>query len=229
MNKSTSRHRILAAPLVLLACLAGAGTALAAQPSAPPPPQALRITMSDGITETSAGERIPYTLSISNGSGDPATGLAVGFTLPRGVSAAEISAAGTVTGSQVDWTLDVPAHHSVDLTLVGVVDTIPEGMNGIAVSACVAAGPRQPPLVCTSDINQVRGAPSIQGLTAAPAAESKSWTPSWWQIGLAVAALLLVVLAVVVLVHRRRKAERGTRHRASTVDRRARDREKVGT
>lgn len=205
MTTSTLRHRMVAAALTFAAGLAGAAPALA-QPSAPPSPQALRIVMSDDVTETSAGARVPYKLVVSNGSAEPATGLAVTFTAPKGMSVADITNGGTVDGSVVDWTLDIPARQDVELRLVGVVDTIPEHVNGIAVSSCVAAAPRQAPLVCTSDINQVTGAASIRGLKAEDQPAAKAWTWSWWQFPILAAVVALVVLAGVLWISRRLKS-----------------------
>ncbi|MEM1133987.1 MAG: OmpA family protein [Pseudomonadota bacterium] len=87
-----------------------------------------------------AGEELTYTITVSNGTGTNAADALVADIIPANTTFVSASDGGVLNGSgtQAEWTVDVPANGSVTRTLtVRVADVIPAGTLSIDNSATI--------------------------------------------------------------------------------------------
>jgi uncharacterized repeat protein (TIGR01451 family)/fimbrial isopeptide formation D2 family protein len=97
----------------------------------------LTITKTDGVTTTSDGEQLTYTLTIGNVGDQDATGVLVRDQVPEGTSYVSSSAGGTVALGVVSWPLfSLGAGAEVTRTItVEVDDPLAPGISSILNSA----------------------------------------------------------------------------------------------
>ncbi len=196
---------MLAGPVLIGTVLAGpaaaaSGTAQPApRPSRPPAGRApavpqLTISISDGRKSVQAGERLTYTVLVSNGGGREQH-LKITQTLPPGLRLVSANRSGLASRNLVTWRSGVPARGTQTFRLTAQVIRTPARVTQLASIACAAAGSVRP-LVCAAAMNRIpasaaavatrRGRPSGGG--------SSGWAAVGW-VFLAVLAVGLVLLA----------------------------------
>lgn len=83
----------------------------------------LAITKTDGVTTAVRGDSLTYTLTVTNGGDQDATGLVVADTLPTGTTFGAASASGTETAGVVSWPpFDLAAGAQATRTVTVTVD-----------------------------------------------------------------------------------------------------------
>lgn len=93
-----------------------------------------QLTGEDGeIPETAEpGELLTYTITVQNTTGVGAADVPVADRVPQSTTFESASGGGALTDGEVQWTVDVPANGSTDLTVsFRVVDPIPAGLQSI--------------------------------------------------------------------------------------------------
>ncbi len=97
------------------------------------------------------GEELTYTLTVSNTSGVDASAVPVSDIVPQYLTYVSSSDGGALVGNQVNWTLNLAANSSQNITVTFRVDaTLPAGVESIANVATVNP-PGKPPVVCVTD------------------------------------------------------------------------------
>ncbi|HEX7804089.1 MAG TPA: OmpA family protein [Pseudoxanthomonas sp.] len=85
-----------------------------------------------------AGEELTYTLTINNGSPTDATAVPVIDVVPANTTFVSADNGGTLSGNQVEWTVDVAGNSQIVLSVMfRVDDPIPSGVISIANNATV--------------------------------------------------------------------------------------------
>jgi uncharacterized repeat protein (TIGR01451 family) len=203
---NTQVSAALAAGLIALpAAATGHPGAPRAAPAVPAPRIPwLTVSVTDGHTVATAGERLAYTVSVRDTGTTAAPRLTITQTLAPGLELLRVSANGMATGRQVAWPASIPAGGTRTFHVVAQVTHAPARVTRLAAVACVTLPGGRQPVVCAAHLDRLPAA------AAGPAPGSGSLSsslPAYTAAGLAtLAAGLLTVIAGRRIRIRRRQA-----------------------
>lgn len=203
MNHSQRRSMTALLSIIMLTTVAlptsHAGPAHSSQTATPSPTPApgFRISLTNNVSQITSGDKLTYTVTAVNTSSTDATGIQIRLILPSGVASTDPHG-GIVDKQYVTWSTDLAAGKETTHAAAVTLDHLATGNNGLAVVACVLTGPQHQPLVCASDIDQLRGVPDIHGTTAT----AIPWL--WWLLAGGILLLVLAILAFLIIGRRRR-------------------------
>jgi len=164
-----------------------------------PLPQAdLSITKSDGVTAVKPGDKVTYTIAVSNAGPDTATGATVTDTLPAALTgaawtctaAAGASCAASGTGN-VNDTVTLPAGASVTYTLTATVSSTATGTLANTATVTPPAG--------TVDPNPSNNSASDSNTVAGPVAGTANPVPTLGEWALMLLSVALAGFAALRL------------------------------
>jgi uncharacterized repeat protein (TIGR01451 family) len=212
-----TRRSRMAAVLIgaVLLTLGGTGAAQADTPD----PQ-LSIAVDNGSTAARSGDKLGYTITVTNQGPQKVKGLRVSQTVPAGASVVSADADGDEAKGKISWKVDLAAADQVTVHTTMALGSTPESALRLATVACAQVSARGPALVCASDSDQLPAGAAVEAAQASAVAAPSGWLdgPTPWYAG-GVAALVLVLSGALLLVRRHRQAGVGPfAQRASTPD-----------
>jgi uncharacterized repeat protein (TIGR01451 family) len=185
--------------------------AVRAQPSGTPHPAvraqapagpALTISVSDGRTAASPGDRLTYVVTLRDAGRAGARHLKVTQTLSPGLDFLSASPRGTAAGGKVTWPAAIPAGGTRTFRVVARVTRTPARLLRLSAVACASARGGGRPIVCAAHLDRL---PAAASASAARSGRPAGMPPlAYAGVGLA----LLVAAALAVLVRRRGRLRR---------------------
>ena len=163
---------------------------------------AMAISVSDGVTSATSGDRLTYTISLRNDGAAGSGALDVRFEPPSGVDMTAVDHEGTRKDGVATWALDVPAGATMTLTVAANVGAPPAGANGLAGIACIVHNGT--PSLCATDMNQIPGRSDINAVVDPPAPAPTDTSVPWLAGAGALAMVALFGVGGVLLIRRRR-------------------------
>ncbi|MBC9719670.1 hypothetical protein H9Y04_45155 [Streptomyces sp. TRM66268-LWL] len=194
---------LLVAPAALLLALPAA-----AAPAAPPVPPAMSIAVDDGRTTADTGDRLDYTVTLTNAGEKELRDLRIVQRLPSFAKALDAADGLKVHGDEVVWRGGVRAGDKAAFKMAATLRKPDVGQLRATSTACAYLGKSQSPVVCAADMDTLpAGAKADQAaMTAAQAAEGGPGAGPW-----AVGGGLLVAAALAAAWLRRRVRAEGAR------------------
>ena len=204
MSTTTRTRPVRTLVLVTVAVLGLLGTATPARADSGPPQLSIRVD--DGQTEASSGATLRYALTVTNLGGRRVRDLAVSQTVPPRTTLGTVDRGGEASKGVVRWDVDVPAGGSVTLrSSVEVGKDLPPGELRLATVACAGTSPKDPPIVCASDSDQLpAGATAAEQQRQVEQAAGRPRRAWLLPLGLGTGALLVAALAALHVLRRRR-------------------------
>lgn len=199
MHQDTHRPRgsRLAAALAGATLLVLGGTTTTAQAATPQ----LSIAVDDGVATARSGDRLGFTITVTNLGAKKVEGLRVSQTVPEGASVVSVDADGEETGGGVRWRVDLPPTETVTLRTTMALGTTPDTALRLATVACAQVSAKGPALVCASDSDQLPAGAAVEQGTTDVAAAPDGWltgrTP--WYLGGGAAAVVAAGVAALVV------------------------------
>jgi uncharacterized repeat protein (TIGR01451 family) len=204
-----------AIPLVLISApgtAAVARSATAGTPSASPAPSAtarpsavpdLSISVSDGRTAAAAGDRLTYTVRLSNAGPSSVRRVEITQTLPVGLKFISASRQGVMTAGKVIWHARLPAGSVETFSVTTQLTHTPAQLLRLAAVACAALEGSTKPVVCAAHLDQLP-AEAAAAARARQAATPTAGVPVvYLAAGLVVTAAGALVAGGVVRMRRR--------------------------
>lgn len=203
----SSLCRVVGAVMVagVLALLPGVAHA---EPAKTATPQ-LSIAIDDKADSAAKGDKLAYTITITNLGTERVKDLAVSQTVPAGSRFDSADRSGRHIGNAVSWTVNIKAAEKVTLHTSLTVAATPATLLRLATVVCAQLSAKGPPLVCASDSDELPA--GALAAAAADASQDVSSTALWTSRKVVVPAAIAVVAmggASLLLVARRRR----TRH-----------------
>jgi uncharacterized repeat protein (TIGR01451 family) len=152
------------------------------------------------------GERLTYTVRVSDSGAKQEPRLKITQTLPTGLRFVSASHGGLVAGNQVSWHAGVSAGGTDSFSLVALVTRLRAGVGQLASVACATVRGSSRPLVCAADLNRLPAATA-----AAAAAEVRQPAGRSVPVPVLIAVGCPAVLAAGLLVLLARRRSRGRR------------------
>jgi uncharacterized repeat protein (TIGR01451 family) len=191
---------LLAAPAV------AAPTAAAASPTAKtasPRPLQLKIAVDDGRTSAASGDKLAYTVTVTNLGTTIVKSLQVTQSAPSGLKLASADPAGTSNAAGVVWTVDLKPAATATMHTSMTVTATPNALLRLATVACASLTAKGAPIVCATDSDQLpAGAAAAKEAAPKPKAAASSSGHGWWYVA---GGGVLALGAAATLVARRRK------------------------
>jgi len=195
----------LAAVLLCAVTLLLSGNAATAHADTPEPQ--LSIAVDDGSAAAKSGDKLSYTVTVTNLGTTKVKDLRVSQTIPTGASLVTAGSHGDEAKGKVSWSVDLGAAQEVTMRTTMTLGSTPESALRLATVACAQVTAKGPAVVCASDSDLLPA-----GAAAAEAVQPESAASSWWLDGRAPwyagggAALVVVVVGAMLLVRRQRDA-----------------------
>jgi len=166
----------------------------------------LSIAVTNGHTSAAAGERLAYTVTVTNLGGAAVNNLWVTQSVPAGANFGAADAQGQQHSGAVTWRVKVKASGTAVLhTTMTVAARTPQDLMRLATVTCAKLAVKGPPLVCASDSDQLPAGAAQEAATVKAARTAGFWNTIRGQVlGAGVAAVAVSLL--VALLMRRRKA-----------------------
>lgn len=205
MRRSTSPRRLHRA---VLAPVAAAVTLLAGQAvpahAAPPAPQ-LSISVDNGRATARAGDKLSYTITVTNLGAKSVTDLVVSQTVPAGATLVSADGKGQRKSHAVTWVVDVKASAKATVhSTLTVARGTPKDLLRLATVACAKVTAKGPPLVCAADSDQLPAGAAAEAASAQATVPGTPLTGIKGQIlGAGAATVGFSLLAAWVLRRRR--------------------------
>ena len=197
---------VLGAAAVLLGLLPAGAASAAPTPS--PGPQ-LSIAVDDGRPAAKAGDRLTYTVTLTNLGTTRVRDLTLTQSVPAGAKLVDAGAGGDLREGQVRWEVDLQASQKRTVKTTLELGRTPEQVLRLATVACASTSAKAAPVVCAADSNLLpagRTAQAEQAEQDEQAQRAGRASSPWWYAAAAAAGLALLVVATVVLVRLRRPA-----------------------
>lgn len=193
--------------LFLLLCVAIGllpAWAAGAAPKAAPPQ--LSIAVDDGHPSAKKGDKLTYTVTVTNLGAAKVNKLLVSQTLPTGATFVSADSKGAVSSGKVTWKANIDATKKATFHTTVSVSSTPPDVLRLATVACANISVKGPPVVCASDSNLLPAGAAAQAKKDAPerAVGWLSATHLWWYVS--GGAVLLAALTTLVIRSRRRAA-----------------------
>ena len=206
---NTQASAALAVGLIAIPVAAATGHPVASRtvPAVPSPrTPGLTISVTDGRTAATAGDRLTYTVSVRDTGIAAAAHLKITQTLSPGLEFLSASRNGVATGGQVAWHASLPAGGTETFRVTAQVTRTPARELRLAAVACVALPGGSRPIVCAAHLDHLP-ATAAAAESAAGSGSSRRNLTAYAAAGLAVLVVgLLTVIAGRRLRLRRRQA-----------------------
>jgi len=205
----TPRSRMAAVVIgAALLTLGGTGAAHAATPA----PQ-LSIAVDNGSTAAKSGDKLGYTITVTNLGTKKVRDLRVSQTVPAGVSVVSADADGDETSGKISWKVDLAAADKVTMHTTMALGSTPDSALRLATVACAQTSAKGPALVCASDSDQLPAGAAVERAEADAVPAAGGWLDGRapWYAGGAVAVLAAAGAALVVRRRHRTDAPAGAR------------------
>jgi uncharacterized repeat protein (TIGR01451 family) len=163
----------------------------------------LSIAVDDHRTSAAAGDTLTSAITIRNLGTTSATGLGVTQLVPAGQKFLSADSAGIAKSGKVRWRLDLKAAGKATVHTTMAVSATPKELLRLASVACASTSASKPPIVCTSDSDQLPAGASAEA-AAAKAASSSTDQPLWY-LASGIGGIGLIVAALAALMTRRRR------------------------
>lgn len=197
------RFRVAVA-VPLAGMILGAATTPASGRSAEPSPGtspafALRIGVDNGRSSVREGDRLTYTIKISNTGGAATPGLLLTQTLVPGLELVSSTPKGKVSKDRIVWRRALPAGGTRKLTVTFLVKKLSAQMRRLAAVACASDVSGKRPIVCATDSDALPALASAEADQQNPGHGLGRWP--WYAAG----GLVALLLASIGLYARRRR------------------------
>lgn len=183
-----------------LVAVVPAGFAVAAPTETPPQ---LSIAVDDGLTTAVAGDKLAYTLTVTNLGTERVRDLLVTQTVPAGSTLVSKDSGGKESAGTVTWKVDLDATKVKTFSLSLEVDSTPDEVLRLATVACARLTTKSPPLVCASDSNQLPAGAAADAEQAKAAEADASWLPPNYGVFVAGGVAVLAVAGVFLFRSKR--------------------------
>jgi uncharacterized repeat protein (TIGR01451 family) len=170
-----------------------------------PPPQ-LSIAISNGETSVKVGDRLIYTITVTNTGTTTAHALLISQTIPAGLQLVASDGEANNAAGTVSWISDLTPAMVKTFHTTTVLQTTGANLLRLATVACATDTQLARTLVCATDSDQLPVAAAAAGSAPAKADASRS-RPNHTAVPtlLGAAALIGVAALSAVLVHRSRR------------------------
>jgi uncharacterized repeat protein (TIGR01451 family) len=199
----TRRSRTAAVVIgAVLLTLAGAGAAQADTPE----PQ-LSIAVDNGSTAARSGDKLGYTITVTNLGTRKVRDLRVSQTVPAGASVVSADADGDEAKGTIRWKVDLAAADTITMHTAMTLGGTPDSALRLATVACAQVSAKGPALVCASDSDQLPAGAAVERAAADAVPAAGGWLDGRapWYAGGAVA--VLAAAGAALLVRRRHGAK----------------------
>jgi uncharacterized repeat protein (TIGR01451 family) len=211
----TPRSRMAAVLIgAVLLTLGGTGAAQADTPA----PQ-LSIAVDNGSTAAKSGDKLGYTITVTNQGTRKVKDLRVSQTVPAGASVVSADADGDEAKGTISWKVDLAAADKVIMHTTMSLGSTPDSALRLATVACAQVSAKGPALVCASDSDQLPAGAAVDRAAADAVPAAGGWLDGrapWYAGGAAVA--VLAAAGAALLVRRRRHGRVPVALPASTSD-----------
>ncbi|MFC4531527.1 hypothetical protein [Sphaerisporangium dianthi] len=158
------------------------------EPDKPKKAYALRIGIENGRRDVGPGDRLTYTIKVSNSGNADSPPLLLTQTLIPGLRLISSAPKGKVTDGRLTWSRVVPAGGTGQFSTTVQVGRLPSGTQRLAAVACATAKKGKRPIVCAADSDRL----------PVPAVDGSRWPwPGLWYAGAGVVAALAALLGVL--------------------------------
>lgn len=201
------RHAAYA--LLAAALFAFVPVSAVAAPSETPPQ--LSIAVDDGQTSAVAGDKLAYTLTVTNLGTKRVQDLLVTQSVPAGSKLASKDNDAVETQGTVTWKLNLDPTKKATLKMSLTVLKTSNDVLRLATVACAKVSKKAAPLVCASDSNQLPAGAAAQAQQD-ESTETSGFlsTPHLgWYVAGGIALLAAIALGIVLIVRSRRRPAAG--------------------
>jgi uncharacterized repeat protein (TIGR01451 family) len=177
----------------------------------------LSIAVDDASSSAKSGDKLGYTITLTNLGTKKVKDLRVSQTVPAGATVVSAGSHGDQGKGEISWSVDLGAAQKTTLHTTMALGTTAGSAMRLATVACAQVSAKGPPLVCASDSDLLpagAAAEVLQAETASPSGWLDGRTP--WYAGGGVA--LLLVVGALLLVRRHHHAAPSVAVPASTSD-----------
>lgn len=207
-----SRHRWAALParlillvgVVMVSAMGAIGPVVAVAAPAKAPPQ-LSIAVDDGRLSAVKGDKLSYTLTITNLGAAEVKNLQVTQTVPTTARFISADSGGAEAKGTVTWKINLkPTKKAIYHTSLAVLSS-PNEVLRLATVACAKLSAKSPPLVCASDSNELPAGAAARTDSSTPTRAGVLSTPHiWWYVGGGIAVLAALAIVLILVLTRAR-------------------------
>jgi uncharacterized repeat protein (TIGR01451 family) len=167
----------------------------------------LTISVSDGQTTASTGEKLTYLVSIRDAGAAAVPHLKITQTMPPGVTFLSASRHGVATGGMVAWYATIPAGGTETFSVTARVTQTPARELRLAAVACATPQGSTRPLICAAHLDRLPAAAAAAAGagSSAPQAAGPSETRLAAYAGAGLGLVVLIVGGLTVAAARRRR------------------------
>ncbi|MBT2226561.1 DUF11 domain-containing protein [Nonomuraea sp. NEAU-A123] len=176
--------------------------ARAPHPAEPKRSLALHIGIDNGHESVQRGDRLTYTIKISNTGATKTPALLLTQTLTPGLKLVSSTPQGKVSADRIAWSRALPAGKTDQFSVTLQVERLPAQLQRLAAVACASAKAGKRPIVCATDSDRLATSPS-EGLQGQPV---PAYGHGLWYAIAGVGALSTTSLALYARRRRRRRA-----------------------
>lgn len=189
-------RRILLVGAVLVSAMAVFEPITAVAAPAKSPPQ-LSIAVDDGRLTATKGDKLSYTLTVTNLGTAEIKNLQVTQTVPTTARFVTADSGGAEAKGAVTWKVNLKPTKTETFHTSLTVLSSPDAVLRLATVACAKVSAKSPPLVCAADSNELPAGAAARTGPSAPTRAGVLGTPFiWWYLGGGVA--LLAAVAIVL-------------------------------
>ncbi len=179
----------------------------------------LSIAVDDGSASARSGDKISYTLTVTNLGTTKIKDLRVSQSVPQGASVLSVGSRGRQAPGKISWSVALAPTGKATMRTTMALGATPESALRLASVACAQVSAEGPPLVCATDSDQLPAGAAVEAAQAGAADASGSAggrTP--WFVG-GGAGLVVLLLGALLLVRRHRHGGTGpVAQRAATSE-----------
>ncbi|GII62342.1 hypothetical protein Skr01_24270 [Sphaerisporangium krabiense] len=173
----------LAAALAAVPVAAAVVPAHASVPHPAEPAYALRIGIDNGQTSVRPGDRLTYTIQVSNTGAKDSPDLVLKQVVPPGLKVLSSTPEGKISRDVIAWRRAVPAGRTDRLSVAVEVGSFPAQLRRLAAVVCASVKHEKRPIVCATDLDRLPSA-------APPSERASVGAGLWWALGAVLAVLV---------------------------------------
>jgi uncharacterized repeat protein (TIGR01451 family) len=178
----------------------------------------LSITVTDGRTRVSPGDRLSYTVHVKDGGGAAVPSLKVTLTFPAYLKFISASQQAKAADGKVTWRSSLRPGQAATFRMSAVLTRRPPGLARLAAVACAVGGSVKA-VVCAAHLDTLPGAgPAGRATSTGTASGTVTRTTARKRTGPVVAGLVVLILAALTAFAASRiraRRPRRLRHRHS--------------